>query len=655
MKTRYLLGLTGVVGLVLVIQLVFAHSGTPQAAKTGAPGEQNCTQCHGGTINQPSGSTTISFNGGQTLYQPGQTYPVTVTVTDAVRPRKGFQITALQGAGGPTVGTFSLTNTTTTSMQTASVGGNARSYVGHKNANTTVSTWTFNWTAPANATGTITFYAAGNATNNNNSTNADRVYTTTLPITLAAVPVASFSANDTTVCANSTVTYSNQSTGAGTPSWSFPGGTPSTSTAASPTVTYSAPGHYAATLIVTNIAGSDTLVRNLYVEVGGQPALSGQSTATTCAGSNDGAIDLSVSGSTGNTFAWSTGATNEDITGLAAGSYTVTVTSGLGCSSTQSFTVTSPSALAVGVSSSNSACATATGSATASPSGGSPGYSFLWSNGSTSATATALAAGTYTVTVTDNNGCTATNTVSVSNTNAPALSSSATPTTCAGDFDGTATVAASGGTAPFTYLWSDGQTTPTATNLLAGNYSVTVTDAGGCLAVEVVTVSSPSPLSNSMSTTSDNGFSNGSATASASGGNGSYTYTWSNGQTGPTASGLAAGTYVVTISDALGCSLVDSVDVPLLVIGLTDIRPDLFQVGPNPFTEVLVLRPSLVIEGDFQVRLIDQRGRLTYSERVASHSGMPVVLRPGTLSDGIYFLVIETSQGRLVQKVLHRN
>lgn len=653
MKTPFLLLLTGFVSLVLVIQLVFAHSSSPQASRTGAPGESNCTSCHSGTVNQPSGSTTIVFDGGNTTYTPGQTYPVTVTVTDAVRPRKGFQITALQGGGGATVGTFALTNTTTTSMQSGSVGGNARSYVGHKNANTTVSTWTFNWTAPAAANAVITFYAAGNATNNNNSSSSDRVYTTTLAIN-PALPSASFVANDTTVCPNAAVTYSDQSTGASSRSWSFPGGNPSTSTAATPSVTYATPGNYSATLIVTNVSGSDTLVRNSFVEVGSLPALSALSSGTSCAGGNDGALNLSVSGTSGNTFAWSTGATSEDISGLAAGSYTVTVTSSFGCSSTQSFTVTSPSAVTVLATSTNSDCAVNTGTATANGSGGTPGYGYVWSNGNTTQTATALPAGTHTVTVTDANGCTATTTVAVSNNNAPSLSTSSVPTTCAGDFDGSAIVAATGGTAPYDYLWSNGQTGDTAVNLAAGTYSVTVTDAGGCIAVQVVSVTSPSPIGNTMTMTPDGGLGTGTATASATGGNGGYTYTWSDGQTGATAVGLAAGTYTVTISDALGCTFVDSVDVTLVIIHVADIRPDLFQIGPLPFSELLVLRPKVVIEGEFQVRIIDQRGRLVYAEEVRGQGGMPVVLRPGNIADGVYFLVIETTEGRLVQKILHR-
>jgi PKD repeat protein len=654
MKTRLVLSLSSLAVLALVMQLVFAHSGTPQAAKSGAPGENNCTQCHSGTLNSGGGSVSILFNNGQNSYTPGQVYPISVTVADPIRTRMGFQVTALQGATGPTVGTFTLTNTNNTSSQSATVSGNARTYVSHKNANTTTSTWTFNWTAPASAISSVTFYVCGNATDNNGQTSSDRAYTTTLTATLA-VPTASFVANDTTTCPGVSVTYSDQSTGATSRSWSFPGGTPNSSTLATPTVTYAAPGAYNATLIVTNVAGSDTLLRTTYVEVGQLPSLSGQASATSCAGDTDGAINLIVGTTTGNTFVWSNGATSEDLSGLSAGTYTVTVSSSQGCTSTQTFTVTSPSALAVTTTSTNSDCSANTGTATATPAGGTTGYSYLWSNGNTGQTATALPAGSHSVTVTDANGCTATATVAVTNNNAPDLLSTLTPTTCAGDFDGIATINALNGVAPYSFLWSDGQTTPTASNLAAGTYSVTVTDASGCIAVTAVTILSPAPITNTMATSPDLGTGNGTATASPSGGNGGFSYLWSNGQTNANATGLAAGNYTVTITDAQGCSLIDTVNVTLVITHAADLRPNLFQVGPVPFSELLVLRPKVDLDGQFMVSLIDHQGRLVYAEQIRAAAGMPVVLRPGTLSDGVYFLVVETSEGRLVQKVLRRS
>ena len=144
--------------------IVFGHAGQPQASKTGAPGENNCTQCHSGTVNSGSGDATLVLGASQTTYTPGTTYPVTVTVTDATMLRFGFQVTALVGGAGATVGTFAVTNTINTATQSGTVSGSSRTYISHKTANSNA-TWTFNWTAPATNVGTITFYLAGNATN----------------------------------------------------------------------------------------------------------------------------------------------------------------------------------------------------------------------------------------------------------------------------------------------------------------------------------------------------------------------------------------------------------------------------------------------------------------------------------------------------------
>ena len=121
--------------------------------------------------------------------------------------------------------------------------------------------------------------------------------------------------------------------------------------------------------------------------------------------------------------------------------------------------------------------------------------------------------------------------------------SSSTDVSCYDGADGSATITATGGTAPYTYLWSDGQTTATATGLGAGTYSVTATDANGCTTSQTVTVNEPTALSNLMSSTnvSCNAFTDGTATITVSGGTAPYTYLWSDGQVTATATGLGAG------------------------------------------------------------------------------------------------------------------
>ena len=151
-------------------------------------------------------------------------------------------------------------------------------------------------------------------------------------------------------------------------------------------------------------------------------------------------------------------------------------------------------------------------------------------------------------------------------------SATATSASCSGAQDGTASANASGGTAPYTYLWANGQTTSTATGLSAGSYNVTITDANNCTTTASATVSAgtggPSATTTSTNATC-NGGNDGSATLTASGGTSPYTYSWQNGQTGTTATGLVAGTYTVTVTDANGCqgTTTASVSEPTAVSG----------------------------------------------------------------------------------------
>jgi hypothetical protein len=130
-----------------------------------------------------------------------------------------------------------------------------------------------------------------------------------------------------------------------------------------------------------------------------------------------------------------------------------------------------------------------------------------------------------------------------------------TNTTCTASI-GAINLTVSGGTSPYTYLWSNGATTEDLTGLAAGNYTVTITDANGCttqFAVTVgtdnVTITATPVITNTTCTASI-----GAINITVSGGTSPYTYLWSNGATTEDITGLAAGTYTVTITDANGCT-----------------------------------------------------------------------------------------------------
>jgi hypothetical protein len=218
------------------------------------------------------------------------------------------------------------------------------------------------------------------------------------------------------------------------------------------------------------------------------------STAVSCFGGSNGTATIdsaTISGGVGPyTFAWANGSTDSTITGLAAGSYTVTVTDSLECSVDFSILVEQPTLLSSSSSITNVTCFGANnGSATITPTGGTTPYTILWDNGSTSFTRGSLAPSVnYTAVVTDANGCTTNVSVSVTQPTVLSVGTVRTQVLCYGG-TGTGTATPAGGTAPYSYSWNTNpvQTSATA-NLPVGTWTVTVTDANGCKVSSSVTL-----------------------------------------------------------------------------------------------------------------------------------------------------------------------
>ncbi|WP_460504239.1 SprB repeat-containing protein, partial [Hymenobacter agri] len=230
----------------------------------------------------------------------------------------------------------------------------------------------------------------------------------------------------------------------------------------------------------------------------GEPAqlrASSQVMDATCYEAANGSVDLTVSGGTAPyTYLWSNGATTQDLAALPAGTYSVTVTDANGCSAISSGTVGRPAQLLASAQATAAQCAGGTGSVALTVSGGTAPFAYRWSNGATTQSLSGLTAGTYSVTVTDANGCSATASATISEPTQLRATASATGTTCYDASNGAMTLAVSGGTAPYTYLWSNGATTQNLSGLAAGTYTVTVTDAGGCTASCGATVGRPTQL-----------------------------------------------------------------------------------------------------------------------------------------------------------------
>lgn len=223
------------------------------------------------------------------------------------------------------------------------------------------------------------------------------------------------------------------------------------------------------------------------------------------------------------------------------------------------------------------------GTASANGLGGTPPYSYQWSNGLTTANITGLCAGSYTVTITDAVGLTDTSVVII---NSPLpINGNLTTINATCSANGSATIIATGGIAPYTYQWSTSpvQTTITANNLSAGNYTVTVTDANGCTIQQTATITAPNGVVASVTSQSTTcGNNNGSANVNVSSGNAPYTYIWSTvpAQTSSSVLGLASGTYTVVITDAVGCSTQQSVAINPST-GVSAIANSIPQCGLN--------------------------------------------------------------------------
>ncbi|MDV6169688.1 HYR domain-containing protein, partial [Flavobacterium sp. DG1-102-2] len=278
------------------------------------------------------------------------------------------------------------------------------------------------------------------------------------------------------------------------------------------------------TFLVTDASGN-TATCSFTVTRNADLSATTAQTDVLCNGSATGAASVLATGGTGigtYTYLWSNGQTTDAITNVTAGTYSVTIKDGNGCELIKNFTITQPAqplATTPNTTQVNVLCfGNTTGSATIAVNGGTAPYTYLWNNGATTNSITGLAAGTYTVDVTDANACVLPHSFTITQPIAPLAT---TPNTtqvnvlCNGNATGSATVAVNGGTAPYTYVWNNGSTTASITNVTAGTYTVGVTDANGCTLSHSFIITEPvAPLALTPNTSQVDVFCFGNATGS---------------------------------------------------------------------------------------------------------------------------------------------
>ena len=262
--------------------------------------------------------------------------------------------------------------------------------------------------------------------------------------------------------------------------------------------------------------------------------------------------------------------TNNNLNNLCNGTYIITVYDGI-TTLTDTFNIYQPQPITANLSVDSIICHNGTSQAEINVWGGTQPLIYNWSNGSNSYITT-VASGTYSISVTDQNGCYISQFFSLTNPDPIINTTTSTTVSCFGENNGSAGInTTNGGTAPYSYLWSDGQNTNIASGLFAGTYYCTITDINGCSDYISVDVLEPDEIINTTSSIDASCYDNcdGSISITTNGGTPPYIYTWDDGQTTQTATGLCAGFYNVTITDANNCSTINSAVVnepnPILI------------------------------------------------------------------------------------------
>ncbi len=286
-------------------------------------------------------------------------------------------------------------------------------------------------------------------------------------------------------------------------------------------------------------------------------------------GASDGSIDVTVNGGTSPyIYSWSNGSNGEDLSGLAAGTYDLTVTDANGCMVNESFVLLATSDLNASIS--TNSCND--GNLVLQVEGGVGPYTYLWSTGETTKDIKVSATGSYDVTVEDANGCSTVADINVGQLDGFELSVTTVTPTCAGNNDGSIDLTVAGGVGPYTYLWSNGATTEDLSNVASGSYTVEVTDSRGCMQELTHFLRNPVGIFISADVTGlrcDGAADAGAVDISVFNAADPYTVSWSHGPTTEDLSGLTAGLYTITVTDNNGCSAQKTIEI---------VQPDDFEV-----------------------------------------------------------------------------
>lgn len=371
--------------------------------------------------------------------------------------------------------------------------------------------------------------------------------------------------------------------------------------------------------------------------------VSGVGTNPVCGGIS-GSIDVTVSGGQSPyTYLWNTGATTQDLTALGDGFYSVVVKDANGAIGNYSTTLTSASTMVLSATKVDPSCGSSSnGSIDLTVTGGTAPYTYSWKKagvitGVTTQDLTSQSAGTYHVTVTDSANCKSSLIVDLLDSSSLDISGVVTNIGCYGYNTGSIIITVTGGTAPYSYSWTGGITTKDRTGLVAGSYTLTVTDNGGCTKVKSFTISQPSSdfaVSYSKVDVKCKGSNTGSVILYSSQqgyDQNLFTFLWNDGATTAYRYNLPAGLYSCVVDSGAGCSAIVNVDI-------------LEPTAPLSITETHTNSPN----GTINITPSGGTGTYTYNWGLSQ----PTTQNRTGLSAGIYTIIVQDSNGCTDSKII---
>ena len=380
-----------------------------------------------------------------------------------------------------------------------------------------------------------------------------------------------------------------------------------------------------------------------------------------CFGGSTGNVYITVNGGTAPyTHLWSNASTSAPLLGVPVGIYTDSITDSHGCKvATGADTVTQPvSGVSIALDSTHSVKCNggSNGAAYITASGGTGSYTYLWSNPAHATTddVTGLSAGSYTVVVTDHNLCTATATDSVSQPGVLTIvTDSVINAKCHTSSNGSVYVSVTGGTIPYTYAWTGGVNTLDLFFKPAGAYTLTVTDINGCIANATDTIQAPAAIAVTSNINNQvQGGALGSISLSTSGGSSPYTYRWNTGDSVSSLSNLAAGVYVVTVTDHNGCTALQR-DTVQLITGIVEAQGDIknFNIYPNPSSAVFNVLLELSHTLPVQIDVYSITGQAIPVTLTENHISNTYQIDMSAQADGVYFVKVTAGDNTLIKRI----